>query len=310
MNFTVPSMELYAISTSCCSILLSFLFLGYMIYFVCKHELVGFSSLPENKSVFNRFNVLILVGSMGSIGYNITLIFNIFTQDQTGRSNNIAIVNSISFILTEYSYVQYIWARGGDIVRRQFKKVYRVTSVCMKAVPILMIIQFGSSLCMVYLLDFEFPKYFYYAIHGFDGLLVLCFDIALLASFASFLQGTHDDDVDVRYDFKIISQYGIISSTICFCMVADFIATSLVDVHLERMLFSVLGLLSGFIFCTLGIMKIRVFREMQNQKNANPLESFCVKEKLESTGRGASSTGRKQSEVTNSRCVGGQSTVV
>ncbi|KAJ3005045.1 UNVERIFIED_CONTAM: hypothetical protein HDU68_004803 [Siphonaria sp. JEL0065] len=188
---------------------------------------------------------------------------------------SVVIAISICFTVTELSYVLSAWSRGSEVVRRQLKRVYQLTVLYTRILPVLMVVQCISA---------PVDGLYYFISYSLNGVMICVFDTVLLYSFISFLGETHSEDIQLREDFRIISCYGIISSGICLTMIIVFIITALVPAAISNVFFSGLGLLSSFLFLSLTVMKVRVSTVSQTMSRttneSNVEESKAVKDEL------------------------------
>ncbi|KAI9340593.1 hypothetical protein BDR26DRAFT_354440 [Obelidium mucronatum] len=218
------------------------------------------------ENVFTLINVLILSGNVCCLGYNFCYLSRTFVRWVDIQRCAVSIFASFFYAAIEFLYVRYAWARSNDIVRRQFKSLFPSILRYVGVFPYLLALQFLSSVLVIFI-NTPGTYYAFYIANGGNGLTVVCFDILLLSSFVSFLNSTHLENETTREDFKIISQCGIISTLICFLMVATFVGSAIVGITLEDVLYSVIGLLMSFVFLVFAVMKIFVFHVVQNDRS-------------------------------------------
>ncbi|KAJ3064588.1 hypothetical protein HDU99_004422, partial [Rhizoclosmatium hyalinum] len=96
--------------------------MSYIIYFIVVHEFLLVSKDFSLKAMASLFNILILTGNFSSAGFSIFMgAQRFYAEVDSPLQKAMGIIAGFTVALSEYCYLRYTWARGSDIVRRQFK---------------------------------------------------------------------------------------------------------------------------------------------------------------------------------------------
>ncbi|ORY22452.1 hypothetical protein BCR33DRAFT_797124 [Rhizoclosmatium globosum] len=254
----LPSIILCSIATS-----ISILLIFYIIYFIVVYEFLLVSKDFTWKAFASLFNVLIITGNFASAGFSISIgTQRFYAEVGSPLSKAMGILSGFMFALLQYCYLRYTWARGSDIVRRQFKFVFSGMRLFLKLVPVLLMAECAAT--ALYSLEPLSTRYvpIYFGIHGVTGFVIVVFDGVMLGSFIQFLRTTHLEDEPALKDFLMICWYGIGSTILCFFMVAVFVGVATVKkLEVINFMFSIITLLMSLVFLMLSLMKIRVIHQ-------------------------------------------------
>ncbi|ORY53493.1 hypothetical protein BCR33DRAFT_710910 [Rhizoclosmatium globosum] len=247
----LPSIILCSIATS-----LSLFLMFYIIYFIVVHEFLLVSKDFSLKAMASLFHVLIITGNFSSAGFSITMEVDSPLQKAMG------VIAGFTVALSEYCYLRYTWARGSDIVRRQFKFAFSGMSLFVKLMPIPLITECVATALHTLEPDSTVYTLIYFGIHSVLGAVIIAFDSIMLSSFIQCLRNTHMEEEAASKDLLMISWYGIGSTLLCFAMIAVFVGAGIVvSLEVSNFLFSVIAVLMSLVFFMLTMMKIRIIHQ-------------------------------------------------
>ncbi|KAJ3291985.1 hypothetical protein HDU79_001855 [Rhizoclosmatium sp. JEL0117] len=98
------------------------------------------------KAFASLFNILIITGNIASVGFSISVaVQRFYAEADSPLQKAMGIIAGFTVALSEYCYLRCTWARGSDIVRRQFKLMFSGMRLIMKFVPILVVAECTST---------------------------------------------------------------------------------------------------------------------------------------------------------------------
>ncbi|KAJ3028173.1 UNVERIFIED_CONTAM: hypothetical protein HDU68_002319 [Siphonaria sp. JEL0065] len=214
---------------------------------------------------------------------NICTMAILIIQKATSPSNEFndnAVQNAIMLALAgtyEICYIKYSFARSSHIFEMVMPRIAPAMKVSTKISPIVMYVQVVPAILMAANVRSDLLLSIYFVLPYVSGIYTIFFDLGNLLVFAIYIQTTKMDSQSIDPRFRLISQFGCVSSSTCIlAVVIMLIPTENVFWFRNKSIIAIALLL--LVMCILFAMKVALYLNAMREEKRVKLNQERAKQ--------------------------------